>query len=174
MSSTEFTADRKERFKTIVAKYEQPSCALLPVLYLAQEQWGYLSSSVLEYVAGLLGLPVAHVASTASFYVMLKKKPTGKYWLQLCNNVSCTMLGSEELLAVCKEELGLEPNQTTGDGLFTLSCVQCLGSCGTAPVVQINDDYVENLNPSLFRKLLQRLKVGDESVIGEMTKEMHS
>lgn len=155
---TEFTPENKKRFDTLVAKYESKASALLPALYIAQEQFGFLEPATLTYVAKLLEIPPAQAFEVASFYFMFKKKDQGKFWLQVCNNVTCTMMGSESLLQVIKEELNLSPNQVAEDKSFSLSCVQCLGSCDTAPVVQINDHYEEKLDPEKFRTLLRRLK----------------
>ncbi len=158
MTSVEFTPENKSRFEKTVAKYEQAQSALMPTLYIAQEQFGFLSPPVLDYVAKLLNIPVAHAYEVVSFYGMYKKKDMGRYCLQVCNNVTCTMRGSEDLLAVVKEELGLSPNEMTADKKFSLINVQCLGSCDTAPVVQVNEDYVEKLNPQKFREYLRKLK----------------
>lgn len=158
---TEFTPQNLERFKKTVAKYEQSASAMLPALYIAQEQFGYLTPEILEYVAGLLKVPAAKAFEAASFYTMFFKRDMGKYCLQVCNNVSCTMMGSEEILAVIKEELGIEPGQNTEDNTFSVIKVECLGSCDTAPVVQVNDDYCENLNPKRMRDLIKRIKNGD-------------
>ena len=134
-----------------------------PVLYLAQEQFGFLSRDAMKLVAKLLGMPEARVFEAVTFYVMFKKKDMGRWCLQVCNNITCTMMGSEDLLKVIHEELDLNtPNQVTSDGMFSLLPVQCLGSCDTAPVVQINDDYHENLNPEKFREIIRRLKRGEE------------
>ncbi len=154
----EFTPDRMDRFREIVAKYEMPASALLPTMYLAQEQFEFLSPAVLEYVATLLDLPPRHVFEAASFYVLFKKKDMGRWCLQVCNNVTCSMMGSEDLLKVIREDLGIGPMEVTRDGKFSLMPVQCLGSCDTAPVVQVNEDYHEKLDPQKFRALLSDLR----------------
>lgn len=164
----EFSSDMKARFKETVAKYEIPASALLPVLYLAQEQFGFLSPDVLEYVAKLLDLPASHAFEAASFYTMFKKKDMGRWCLQVCNNVTCSMMGSEALIQTVKEELGIALNEKTADNLFSLIPVQCLGSCDTAPVVQVNDDYVENLNADRLRQLIRKLK-GEKTVSPQET-----
>jgi NADH-quinone oxidoreductase subunit E len=161
----EFNPEMKARFKKLLALYEKPVSALLPTLYLAQEQFGYLTKEILEYVAGLLEIPPSHAFEAASFYTMYRKKDMGRWCLQVCNNVTCSMMGSEELIKAVKEELGIGLNEKTGDNLFSMIPVQCLGSCDTAPVVQINDDYVENLNPEKLRSLIRKLK-GERSAGG--------
>lgn len=157
-----FTAERLERFDKTVAKYEKAQSALLPALYLAQEQWGFLTPAVMEYVAGLLKMPAATVFEAASFYFLFKKKDMGKYCMQVCNNITCSMMGSEKVLQIIREELGIGPNDVSSDGRFSCMAVQCLGSCDTAPVVQVNDDYFENMDPDVFREHLRKWKAGEE------------
>lgn len=159
-TAIQFNAENMERFKSTVAKYEVPSSALLPTLYLAQEQFGFLSPEVMVYVASLLGMPPVKVFEAASFYVMFKKKDMGRWCLQVCQNITCTMMGAEKLVNVVREELGIGVNEVTPDGLFSFVPVQCLGSCDTAPVCQVNEEYVENLDPEKFRKLIRALKTG--------------
>jgi NADH-quinone oxidoreductase E subunit len=132
-------------------------------LWLAQEQFGFLSNEVMDYVAGLLGMPPAHVYEAVTFYVMFKRKDMGKYCLQICNNITCSMMGSEKLIQVAKEELHINFNEVTEDKMFSLVPVQCLGSCDTAPVVQVNEEYCENLTPEKFKELLERLRSGKVS-----------
>lgn len=158
----EFTPERLDRFRKTVAKYEKAQSALLPALYLAQEQWGYLSAPVMEYVAKLLEIPAATVFEAASFYFLFRKKDMGKFCMQVCNNITCSMMGSEEVLKIIREELGLKPGEVSPDNRFSCVAVQCLGSCGTAPVVQINDDYFENMEPEVFRKLVRSWKAGED------------
>jgi len=161
MSSFAFTPDRLEKFKALVAKYEVPASALLPTLYLAQEQNGHLTGPALEYVAKLLGMQPARVFEAATFYVMFKKKDMGKFCLQVCNNITCTLMGSEDLIQVIHDDLKLKPMQVTEDGVFSYMPVQCLGSCDTAPVVQVNEEYFENQDADKFRKLLSDLRSGE-------------
>jgi NADH-quinone oxidoreductase E subunit len=156
--AVEFSPEMKTRFEKTLAKYEVPASALLPTLYLAQEQFGFLSTEVLEYVAKILNLPSSHAFEAASFYTMFKKKDMGRWCLQVCNNVTCAMMGSEELIKTIKEELGISFNEKTPDNLFSVIPVQCLGSCDTAPVVQVNDDYVESLTPEKLRQHIRKLK----------------
>ena len=108
----------------------------------------------MEYIGELLDLSPAYVGAVASFYTMLNKKPVGKFHLQVCTNLSCTLLGAEHIVECIEKKLGIGLGETTSDGNFTLSEVECLGSCGTAPVAQINDDYHENLTPEGVLRLL--------------------
>jgi len=167
-SKLEFTPERMDRFRKLVAKYEIPDCALLPTLWLAQEQWGYLTDESMTYVASLLGMPPRAVFEAVTFYFMYKKKDMGKYCLQICNNITCNMMGADTLLSVARDELGLGPNEVGADKMFSVVPVQCLGSCDTGPVVQVNDDYVENLTPESFRQLLKKLKGGEKVLPSEV------
>ena len=153
-----FTPERMDRFKKLVAKYEVPQCALLPTMYLAQEQWGWMTPEAMDYVATLVDVPPRQVREVASFYGMFYKKDMGKHCLQVCVNVTCTMMGSEKLVGIIRDELKIGPNEVTEDKQFSYMPVQCLGSCDTAPVVQVNEDYVESLDPQKFRDLLSKLR----------------
>ncbi len=157
-----FTPERQKAFEATVAKYERKASALLPTLYLAQEQFGFLSPQVMVHVGKLLDMPPREVFEAASFYTMFRKKDMGQYLLQVCQNVSCCMMGSDDLFQVIKEELGIGPDEVTADKKFSLQPVQCLGSCDTAPVVQINDDYVERLDAEKFRALIKKLAAGEK------------
>ena len=145
------------KIDALIARYPQRRSALIPALQLAQEQHGYLSSDVVREIAQIFGLSPNEVYEVASFYTMLYKKPVGKYVLQVCTNISCLLCDSEEIMAHLQKRLGIKPGQTTSDGRFTLMEVECLASCGTAPVVQINDDYHENLTPGKLDEILDQL-----------------
>ena len=126
-------------------------------LWLAQEQFGHISEEVTEYVADLCGVTPIYVSGMASFYTMYNRKPVGKYHIQVCTNLSCCLVGSESIIDVISEKLGIGLGETTPDGLFTLSEVECLGSCGTAPMMQINNDYWEDLTIEKTIEILDRL-----------------
>ena len=158
--SVSFTPENQSRFEKILSKYETKASALLPTLWLAQEQFGYLTNEVMDHVAKLLDMPPAHVYEAVTFYVMYKRKDMGKYCLQICNNITCSMMGSEKLIQVANEELNIRFNEVTEDKMFSLVPVQCLGSCDTAPVVQVNEEYCENLTPEKFKELIRRLRSG--------------
>ncbi len=131
---------------------------LLPALHLAQKEKGWISESVMDEVAAAIDIPPPVVREVVTFYSMYNLKSVGKYHLQFCTNISCCLMGSDELLEHCEKKLGIEAGETTSDNRFTISHVECLGSCGTAPVVQINDDYHENLNSEKLDELLGQLK----------------
>lgn len=138
-------------------KFETNQSALIPALHRAQADQGWLSAETQAEVAGLLDLSLQTVAGVVSFYTMFHQKPVGKYVLQVCRNLSCTMLGGQSLRRKLEERLGIEEGETTPDGRFTLIEVECLGSCGTAPVVMVNDRYVEGVKPDDLDRLLAEL-----------------
>ena len=141
----------------LLEKYETNQSALIPALHRAQADQGWLSEETQAEVAEILGLSLQTVAGVVSFYTMFYQKPVGKYVLQVCRNLSCTMLGGQSLRRKLEERLGIEEGETTPDGRFTLIEVECLGSCGTAPVVMVNDRYVEGVKPDDVDRLLAEL-----------------
>jgi NADH-quinone oxidoreductase E subunit len=153
----EFSSEALERFKTTLAKYPEKEAALLPTLWIAQEEFGYLSFEVMEYVAKLLTLPPSKVYSVASFYTMFKKEPTGKYLIQICRTLPCQLRGAEEVTSYIGQKLGISKGETTPDNKFTIMEVECLGSCGTAPMMQVNNDYCEKLTKTRINQILDSL-----------------
>lgn len=156
--AVQFSTAAEEQFQEIVARYPIRRAAIMPTLWLAQKEFGYLSLEVMEYVAGLLELTPAFVASVASFYTMYYKEPIGRHHVQVCTNLSCSLVGAEQILACLRKRLGIDVGGTTDDGKFSLSEVECLGSCGTAPMMQVNDDYWEDLTPERTLEILARLE----------------
>ncbi len=132
---------------------------LLAALYIAQEQFGWLSDEAIHRVAERLDLTVGQVKSTASFYTMFKLQPQGKYRIQVCEGLSCYLVGgAEPIIEYVANKLGIQPGQTTPDDKFTLEVVQCLAACGTAPALKVNDDLYENMTYAEIDRLLERLK----------------
>jgi NADH-quinone oxidoreductase subunit E len=158
----EFSPKTYKKFEETVSRYPKKEAAMLPVLYLAQQEFGYLSAEAIEYVARLMGQSPARVMGVVSFYTMFYTKPIGRHHIQVCRTLSCALGGSEKITRVIKTILGIEPGQTTPDGRFTLSEVECLASCGTAPMMQINDDYYENLTPDRMKEILEKLSSAEE------------
>ena len=156
--SLAFSEEARARFERTLARYPNREAAILPTLHLAQREFGYLSAEAVIYVASLLGFTPARIEGVATFYTMYNRKPVGKYHLQICRNLSCSLMGAEHLIEHVAKRLGVKPGETTADGRFTLSTVECLGSCGTAPVMQVNDDYYENLSEESIEGLLDRLR----------------
>lgn len=155
--STAFTDVAKRELEAILARYPSREAAILPALHLAQREFGCLPDEAIVYIAGLLGFTPARIEGVATFYTMFNRKPVGRYHLQICRNISCSLLGAEQLIEHVSKKLGIRPGETTPDGKFTLSAVECLGSCGTAPVMQVNDDYHEELTEEKIDALLGRL-----------------
>lgn len=153
----EFKPAVVEECRKIIARYPQPRSAVLPLLYVAQREFGYVPKEAEELVAGLLEVPAADVAGVVSFYTMFHRQPVGKYVVQVCRTLSCAIMGGDGLADHLQKKLGIGPGETTPDGKFTLKWVECLASCGTAPVVQINDDYHENLTHPQLDQLLDSL-----------------
>jgi len=153
-----------EEFKTkaekICARYPRRDAALIPLLLELQKEAGYVAEDGLDALALFLELPYSRVKAVSTFYTMFSREPGGKYHLQVCRNISCHMAGAEGLLELLRAKLGIAEGETTKDGLFTLSSVECLGACGSAPVMQVNDDYYENLTPEKLAALLDDLKHG--------------
>jgi len=151
-----FGEQAEQEFAAILTRYPEKRSALLPFLHLVQREQGYLSPDAMEEVARRLHLHPVDVLEVATFYTWFNLKPVGNHRLQVCHNLPCTLMGAERILGTLKEELKIGENETTPDGLFTVQRVECLASCGTAPVVQVNDDYHENLTPEKVRALLQQ------------------
>jgi NADH-quinone oxidoreductase subunit E len=143
----------RERFPT---GFE--SSLVLPCLRRIQEDRGYVADSDIEELAVYLGVPQIQIEEVLSFYTQFRRKPIGRWHLQMCRNVSCSMRGAEHVCAHVEQKLGIRPGQTTPDGRFTLSTAECLGSCGTAPMMMVNDGYIENLTDAKLDELLEGLK----------------
>jgi NADH-quinone oxidoreductase subunit E len=141
----------------IVARYPRPKAALLPVLWEVQRRHGFIEPAAEEWVARRLGTTPAQVHGCVTFYTMYKQRPSGRYHVQVCTTLSCMLRGSDELLAHLERRLGIGAGQVTPDGRFSLVRVECLGSCGTAPMFQLNDDYHEDLTPAKVDALLEGL-----------------
>ncbi len=154
----EFSQEAFKEFERLVNRYPEKKSAVLPVLYLAQREFGHLSQEAIEYVAGIMDIPPARLYGIVSFYTMLNMKPVGRHHLQVCRTLPCALRGSERVTNYLKKKLGIGPGETTPDRRFTLTEVECLASCGTAPVMQINDDYCENLSEEKIDRILDELK----------------
>lgn len=151
-------AEFEKRVDAIVAHYPQPKAALLPVLWEVQKAKGWIGFEAEQWVAARLGVAASHVHGCVTFYTMYKQKPSGRYHIQLCTTLSCMLRGSDELLRHVEAKLGIKAGETTADGKFSLVRVECLGSCGTAPMFQLNDDYHESLTNEAVDRLLSSLE----------------
>ena len=148
----------------IMSRYPVKRSALIPLLYLAQGDAGFVSEAAMKEIAGLLRLTPPQVYETATFYTMLNLKPVGKFHLQVCKSLMCGLAGSDTVIEWVKTKLGIRPGETTADGLFTLSMVECLAACGTAPAMQVNEDYYERLTEEAFDRILADLFAQDRPV----------
>ena len=156
----------EEQIDQLVARYPQPRGALMPALHLVQEIHGFVTPEAESWIADRLGLKPAYVHGVTTFYTMYRTGETGKYLLQLCTTVSCMLRGCDPLLEHIKNRLGIEEGETTADGKFTLVTVECLGSCGTAPMMQVNDDYYEDLDIARVDALLDALERDEKPTPG--------
>lgn len=142
----------------IRSKYPDHKSALLPALYIAQREFGWLSEEAMLSVSKALNMPAALVRGTASFYSMFRHKPMGRNLIQLCTNVSCMILGAERLVDLLQSRYGLLPNETTQDGRFSLVIMECIGACGTAPAMLVNTDFHDNLTEKSIEEVLENYK----------------
>ncbi|MDP7667999.1 MAG: NADH-quinone oxidoreductase subunit NuoE [Rhodospirillales bacterium] len=155
--------ENREKAQAMISLFPEgrQASAVLPILDLAQRQNdGWLPRVALDYVAELLGIPRIQVYEVATFYSMLNLAPVGRHHVQVCTNLSCWLRGSDDVLTACKNVLGIEPGETTDDGLFTLSEAECLGACVNAPMMQIGDDYYEDLDAGSAQAVLTALTEG--------------
>lgn len=157
MSAT-FSDRSMQVFRELLSRYPNREAAILPALHLWQQEFGDVSEEGIRFLAGLLGLPPARIEGVATFYTMYNRRPVGKYHVQVCRNLSCSLMGAENLIEHVSRKLGIRVGETTPDGRFTLSAVECLGSCGTAPVMQVNDDYYENLSEDAIDAILDQCR----------------
>ena len=144
--------------EALIARYPAEEAALIPVLHAVQDDLGYISVAAMEWVADRLKLPYARVSGVVSFYTMLRTAPLGRHRLDICTNLSCSLMGAEHLRDHLCQKLGIKPGETTADGLFTVTEAECLGSCGTAPVMLVNDEFHENLDPAKIDALIEDLR----------------
>lgn len=159
----EFTEEDLKKIESIKAKYPDVKAATLPALWVAQNRFGHVEPEVQRLVAKTLDLPEAHVHGVATFYTQYYKEKKGKYVLDVCTCLSCQLCGGYDILEHLEDRLGIKAGETTDDGMFTITEVECLGACGYAPMLQVtNDQYVNNLTPEKVDKLLETLKKGEE------------
>lgn len=172
MSSFEFTKEYQEKAKILIAKYPKTKekSAVMGLLDLAQRQnSGWITVEAMDYIASIINLAPIRVYEIATFYSMYNLKPVGKFLIQVCTTTPCMLRGAEEILKSCEKHLKIKLNETTIDKYFTIKEVECLGACVNAPIVQINDDYYEDLSEERIVKILDALKNGREVKIGSQT-----
>lgn len=176
MEKFTFTPENLAEAKTHIAKYPKgrEKSAVMPLLWLAQRQiGGHLTRGAIETVAEMLSMPVIRVYEVATFYSQYNLKPVGKHFVQVCQTTPCWLRGSDEIEKVCQHKIG-DPGVVTEDGNFSWAKVECLGGCVNAPVVQINDEYYEDLDAESFEKILNDLESGKEPKIGTQKKRQFS
>lgn len=150
-----FTKEHEAKFQSLLPRYPHKKSLVLPSLWMVQYQEGHISSEALSYLAERLDLPQAHLYSVASFYTMFTFEPIAPYHIQVCKTLSCELCGKAEIIRSIEEELGIKVGESTE--LFKLTEVECLGACGGAPMLAMNEEYHENLTPESTRSLLKRL-----------------
>ena len=156
--AVKFSEEALREHLELLGHYPTRQAALIPTLWIAQREFGWISPAAEHYVAQLLDLPPSHIRAVVSFYTMFYTKPVGRWHLEVCTNVSCWQRGSTRIVDCISKKLGIKPGETTADGKFTLSTVQCLASCGTAPMLQLNHDrFIENLTPESTLQLIDEL-----------------
>ena len=153
-----FSKRAQDRLEEIMKQYPEPRSAVMPALYIAQEEAGFVGPEAAAWVAEKLGMPAAHVMEVASFYTMYYKKPVGRYHFQVCRSVACAMGGAKRLTQFLKERFGLAPGEVSPDGMWSYEEVECLGSCGTAPACEINDIYFEELTVEKLEAIIKRIE----------------
>ena len=170
-SSFAFTAENLEKAAAHIAKYPagRQQSAVLPLLDLAQRQsGGWLPNAAMHHVAEMLGMPRIRVYEVATFYTMFNLRPVGRYLLQACTTTPCWLRGSDDVVEACEKKLGIGIGGTTADGLFTLVEVECLGACVNAPILQVNDDFYEDLDGPSTEALLDALREGRPPPVGSL------
>src|SRR5207253_9944271 len=155
------SAQAKQRMRALAARYPVSRSAVMPALYIAQQEEGYITEAALEAVAEAIGMTVDDVESVATFYTMYYQQPPGKKVIKVCTSISCYLRNCDALVDRFEQRLGIKRGETTADGNYTLMTAECLASCGTAPVIQVNDEFVENVT----------LEMADE-LVGEGEREL--
>jgi NADH-quinone oxidoreductase subunit E len=151
-----------DRIDAIFARYPDKRSAVMPLLFLAQEEYGYITPEACAEVAALIDVDPTQVRSIAGFYTMFREEPKGKYWLQVCTDLPCALRGADRFYEALLKELDVEDGGTTADGLFTVEQVMCLAACDRAPLLQCNFHYYENLDMGLVRDLIAQWRAGVE------------
>ncbi|MDQ6983978.1 MAG: NAD(P)H-dependent oxidoreductase subunit E [Ghiorsea sp.] len=156
-----FSEARLTEIDALIKRYPSAKSVLMPVLYMAQEDFGYLSMKTQEMIADVLGLKIMEVREVVTFYTMFKEQPHGKYLLEVCTNASCMLNGADALYAHMKDTLGINPGEITEDGLFSIAEVECAGACAGAPVVQVNNMYHEKATVESMDDLITKVRAGE-------------
>ncbi|MGE5679624.1 MAG: NADH-quinone oxidoreductase subunit NuoE [Bacillota bacterium] len=153
-----FTEENQKRVDAAIKKYPAAKAAVMECLYIAQEQNGYITNEVMQEIAAQLKIDTVEVLAVVTFYSMYHTNPVGKYHIQVCTNVSCMLRGGYEILDHVVDKLGIKVNETTSDSKFSIEEVECMGACGSAPMISVNYDYYENLTKEKVSEILSNLK----------------
>lgn len=164
----------KQRMRELAARYPVARSAVMPSLYIAQQEEGYITRAGLEAVAEAIGLTVDDVESVATFYTMYYQQPPGKKVIKICTSISCYLRNCDALVSHCEQRLGIKRGETTPDGNYTLMTAECLASCGTAPVLQVNNEFVENVTPEMIDALIDEWTVGTRFIAPNAPDERES
>jgi NADH-quinone oxidoreductase subunit E len=163
----ELSKENQGRVKEVISHYPDPMSAILPALHIIMAERGWVGKDGCDHVAELLGVPNIHVYEAMTFYTYFPQKPVGKYHIQVCHNISCNLRGAEEVIRYFKDAHGIEEDKVTEDGLFCLHRVECLGACGGAPMMQVNDEYYENLTFDMIDELIESWRKGGNGKANE-------
>jgi NADH-quinone oxidoreductase subunit E len=153
-----FTLQNLDKVNDTIKRYPDKQAAVMPALWIAQQQNGWISNEVIQEIANILEINPEEVLGVVTFYTMYHQKPMGKYHLQVCTNVSCMLRGAYEIYENVKKNLGIENMQVTTDQKFSLEEVECMGSCGTAPMIAVNEDFYENISLEKVNKIIDDIK----------------
>lgn len=151
----------EKRMEALKALYPDPRSAVMPALFLAQEHFEYLKEEAILWVSSRLDIPPVHVMEVATFYTMYYKKPVGRYHIQVCRTLSCALRGSKKIVAYLQQRFGISAGEITPDGMWSYEEVECLGSCGSAPMCEINDRYFENLSEEKLSRIIDAIKASE-------------
>ncbi len=154
----EISPKAMEKIEALIKRYPVKRSALLEVLHIVQQEWGYIDQEGEETVAEILDLEPVRVHEVVSFYTMYERKPVGKHIIRVCRNLTCTLMGAESLISYLKRKLKVDEGGTTSDGRFTLQTVECLGACEIAPVMQVDGEFYGNLTPEKIDRILEEMK----------------
>ena len=157
MSSFTLTTQNEKKYQALLKRYPKKDSLSLPLLWMAQYQDGYISSDAMRFIADKLDKNPAEIFSVASFYTMFKLSPIGNYHIEVCKTLSCKLCGKDEILKHLESKHNIKPNQTTADGKFTLTTVECMGACAGAPMMTLNEVYHEKITPAQIDELLGKL-----------------
>ena len=149
--------EAERRIEEIKRLYPDPKSAVMAALYIAQEELGHITAEAIDWVSAKVGIAPVHVMEVATFYTMYYKKPVGRYHVQVCRTLACALCGARKISERLRDRFGLLPNQVSADGMWSYEEVECLGSCGTAPMCEINDTFFENLTPEKLDEILDRI-----------------